>query len=195
MTNLAHLFTQFPEVLENVEKVFVMGGAASIGNATPVAEFNTWHDPEAADICLRAAPTFLYPLEVFYQPRVTDTDIATLRADGSRLANLAGDLLAGIAEPYQGEPRVNQSGYRSCIGDAGLLCLMALPELATIRRHPVRVALHDPLTRGMTVIDQRWSEGLDVQASPMQWSEPILEVALGIDGDAIVELFLSTLQQ
>ena len=76
MTNLAMLFEQYPEVLGNVDKVWVMGGAATVGNATPVAEFNTWHDPEAADICLRAAPTLLYPLEVFYRPRVTDDDIA-----------------------------------------------------------------------------------------------------------------------
>ncbi len=55
---------------------------------------------------------------------------------------------------------------------------MVNPELATIRRHPVRVSLHDPLTRGMTVVDQRWVDGREVQALPMQWIEPILEVAL-----------------
>ena len=195
MTNLAHLFRDHPEVLKNVAKVFVMGGAATVGNATPVAEFNTWHDPEAADICLKAAPTLLYPLEVFYGPRVTDEDIAALRANGSRLANLAGDLLAGIAKPYAGEPRVTDGLYRSCIGDAGLVCLMVNPELATIRRHPVRVSVHDPLTRGMTVVDQRWVDGREVQALPMQWTEPILEVALEIDGDAIVKLFMDTLLQ
>ncbi len=193
MTNLALLFRDHPEVLENVAKVFVMGGAATIGNATPVAEFNTWHDPEAADICLKAAPSLLYPLEVFYSPRVTDEDIATLRSSPNRLANLAGDLLAGIAEPYAGEPRVTAGRYRSCIGDAGLVCLMVNPELATIRRHPVRVSLTDPLTRGMTVVDQRWVDGRDVQALPMQWSEPIVEVALEIDGDAIVRMFMDTL--
>lgn len=193
MTNLAHLFREGPEVLDNVAKVVVMGGAATVGNATPVAEFNTWHDPEAADICLKAAPTLLYPLEVFYGPRVTDQDIAALRASASRLANLAGDLLAGLAKPYAGEPRVNEGPYRSCIGDAGLVCLMVQPELATIRRHPVRVSVHDPLTRGMTVIDQRWVDGLEVQALPMQWTEPIVEVAMEIDGDAIVEMFMHTL--
>lgn len=193
MTNLAHLFTEHPEVLGNVEKVLVMGGAATIGNAAPVAEFNTWHDPEAADICLRAAPSLLYPLEVFYRPRVTEADIATLRSNGSRLANLAGDLLAGIAEPYKGEPRVTDGSYVSCIGDAGLVCLMVEPGLAEIHRHPVRVSLNDPLTRGMTVVDRRWVEGREVQALPMQWTEPVLEVALDIDGDAIVELFLETL--
>lgn len=193
MTNLAQLFETYPEVLGNVDKLWVMGGAATVGNATPVAEFNTWHDPEAADICLRAAPTLLYPLEVFYKPRVSDDDIAVLRSNASRLANLAGDLLAGIAEPYAGEARVHTGNYRSCIGDAGLLCLMVEPALADIRRHPVRVSLHDPLTRGMTVVDQRWVNGVEVQSAPMQWSEPVLEVALDIDGDAIVDMFITTL--
>lgn len=195
MTNLAQLFEKHPEVLGNISKVWVMGGAATVGNATPVAEFNTWHDPEAADICLRAAPTLLYPLEVFYKPRVTDDDIAGLRANESRLANLAGDLLAGIAEPYAGESRVHTGAYRSCVGDAGLLCLMVKPELADIRRHPVRVALRDPLTRGMTVVDQRWVNGVEVQSAPKQWSEPLLDVALDIDGAAIIEMFIATLQK
>lgn len=193
MTNLAQLFGKYPEVLENIDKVWVMGGAATVGNATPVAEFNTWHDPEAADICLRAAPVLLYPLEVFYKPRVTDNDIAVLRSNESRLANLAGDLLAGIAEPYAGESRVHSGDYRSCIGDAGLLCLMVEPALAEIRRHPVRVSLHDPLTRGMTVVDQRWVNGVEVQSAPMQWCEPLLDVALDIDGDAIIRMFIATL--
>ncbi len=195
MTNLATLFQKHPEVLGHIEKVWVMGGAATIGNATPVAEFNTWHDPEAADICLRAAPTLLYPLEVFYGPRVTDDHIARLRSNASRVANLVGDLLAGISGPYAGEARVHVGPYRSCIGDAGLVCLLVDPSMASIRRHPVRVSLVDPLTRGMTVVDQRWVDGRDVQTAPMQWSEPILEVALEIDGDAVVEMFLETLMQ
>src|SRR5918994_1570654 len=43
-TNLALLLTLHPEVLGNVERVLFMGGSASLGNVTAVAEFNVWQD-------------------------------------------------------------------------------------------------------------------------------------------------------
>lgn len=74
-TNLALLLRIHPEVADNIERIVFMGGSAAIGNATAVAEFNVWHDPEAAAIVLDAAhelgiPLTMYGLDVFYDVRV-----------------------------------------------------------------------------------------------------------------------------
>lgn len=42
MTNMALLVSLFPEVIEWLKGVVIMGGAVSVGNVTPVAEFNIW---------------------------------------------------------------------------------------------------------------------------------------------------------
>lgn len=42
MTNIAILVSLFPEVIEWLKGVVIMGGAVSVGNVSPVAEFNIW---------------------------------------------------------------------------------------------------------------------------------------------------------
>jgi inosine-uridine nucleoside N-ribohydrolase len=42
MTNIAILVSLFPEVIDWLKGVVIMGGAVSVGNVTPVAEFNIW---------------------------------------------------------------------------------------------------------------------------------------------------------
>lgn len=48
LTNIAHLVDEHPDVIDLVDRFVIMGGAARGGNVTPCAEFNIWHDPEAA---------------------------------------------------------------------------------------------------------------------------------------------------
>ena len=42
MTNVAILVSLFPEVIEWIKGLVIMGGAVNVGNVTPVAEFNIW---------------------------------------------------------------------------------------------------------------------------------------------------------
>ena len=61
----ALLLRMHPEVVANIDRIVFMGGAATIGNATAVAEFNVWHDPEAAAaVTGSGGPCYMYGLDV-----------------------------------------------------------------------------------------------------------------------------------
>ncbi len=55
LTNLARLFQRRPELVERIPRLVSMGGNfKSHGNCSPVAEYNYWCDPDAAQICYQA---------------------------------------------------------------------------------------------------------------------------------------------
>ena len=55
LTNIALLLRTYPDAAKGLKEIVFMGGAAEAGNATASAEFNVWHDPEAAAIVLESA--------------------------------------------------------------------------------------------------------------------------------------------
>ncbi len=55
MTNIAMALRMKPDIETKIKRIVFMGGNVKVpGNATPMAEFNFWFDPEAARIVLRS---------------------------------------------------------------------------------------------------------------------------------------------
>ncbi|BCS92932.1 Pyrimidine-specific ribonucleoside hydrolase RihA [Metallosphaera sp. J1] len=54
LTNLALAYLREHSITKWIRKVWIMGGAFTRGNTTPIAEFNFWVDPEAAKVVLDA---------------------------------------------------------------------------------------------------------------------------------------------
>ena len=105
-----------------------MGGSALAGNATAAAEFNIWHDPEAAAIVLDAAaradvPLTMYGLDVFYGPTLNLEQADVLDGDDPA-RHLAAELLRFSLSRYGG-----QAG--ATIGDAGAVCAVVDPGALT----------------------------------------------------------------
>ena len=189
LTNIALLLRTYPEAAAGLREIVFMGGAAEVGNATASAEFNVWHDPEAAAIVLDSAaeldiPVVMYGLDVFYDVRVSREQATELMAVGGRgPAELAGRLIDFQCRRF-GQPDAT-------IGDAGAVC--AAIDRAGLRttRLPIRVELAGTYSRGRTIVDRRdWSG--DLAHDPHGLAPTSVEVALSVDADRYVELWLRT---
>lgn len=188
LTNLALLFRMYPEVTERVERIVCMGGSASGGNATAVAEFNVWHDPEAAHAVFGAGvPVTLYGLDVFNQVKVSNEKVAELRASQDPVALGLGALLGfEVTDPLDGTKITH-----TLIGDAGAVVALVAPEHFRSEHRRLQVELAPGLSRGQTVVDRRTFAGEEaVHGTRDVW--PTADVMLGVDVDATLEVFFET---
>lgn len=191
LTNIALLLRTYPEVTRNIGRVVTMGGSASVGNATPVAEFNVWHDPEAAAVVFGAGlPMTMYGLDVFYGPAIP-REIAEDMAGGDEPgARLAGQLLLHVANRYGHDHRLGEPGGAG-LGDAGAVAAAIEPDSLLIRRLPVSVELAGNLARGQTVVDHRNVAGEDI-AHDIAAKAHMVDVAVGVDGPRLRRAYLRT---
>ncbi len=188
MTNIALLLRMYPHVVERIDRIVFMGGAIGRGNATAVAEFNVWHDPEAAAVVLDAdVDLTMYGLDVFHAVAVEGPTIAELRRSSSPASRLAGDLLAYFHERNRNDPSLPPGGL---LGDAGATCVVADPSRLETEDRPVRVEVAPGLCRGQTVVDLRDERG---EREVPEAAGRRIAVAVGIDPDHYRDLFVSTL--
>ena len=189
MTNVALFARTYPADFARLRRVVFMGGGAQVSNATAAAEFNVFHDPEAAAIVLdacveHAVPVTMYGLDVFYRPTATVRDADRLEAHGTPAARLAAGLVRFLARRFGSDA--------ATIGDAGAVAAVALPDAVTTRRLPVRIELTGTWTRGRTIVDERdWAGDLD--HDPHGLAEAQVDVALDIDAERVAGAWLATL--
>ena len=94
MTNIGMALRMEPSLVENIEEIILMGGAVGMGNASPVAEANFFHDPEAAKIVLDCgAKVRVVPLNATHSAGLFPEDADRLMGLGTEAGKLAADLI------------------------------------------------------------------------------------------------------
>ena len=168
LTNVALAVMREPELPRLVKRFVIMGGAfAEPGNVTPAAEFNIWHDPEAARIVFRtfggvgATPVVAIGLDV---TRKTIFDERDLAAFAARVAGKphAPALTRFIddASRYYFERMEKRHGPAHLTMHDPLAVAVALdPTLVETRRAAVDVETSGRLTTGATIADWRGQWG------------------------------------
>jgi purine nucleosidase len=194
LTNIALAVMREPELPRLVKRFVIMGGAYSdSGNVTPSAEFNIWHDPEAARIVFRAfggvggAPVIAIGLDVTRKTIIDESDV---KAIGSRTAGKRhGAKLARFLEDasrFYFERMEKTLGKRIFTMHDPLAVAVALdPTLVEARRATVDVETTGRLTTGATIVDWRG-----------QWGRLAnTEVAVAVDADRFRRLFFDAMER
>jgi purine nucleosidase/pyrimidine-specific ribonucleoside hydrolase len=156
LTNVALLVRRHPELLERIGAVVLMGGAVRGGNRQPLAEFNIWADPEAADIVFTGGlDVTMCPLEVTHQALATEEVLERLRAIGSPLARTVVALLGFFADRYK-----QLWGFPAApVHDPVAVARVIDPTLVGCVAANVVIELAGTYTRGATVVDRFGNTG------------------------------------
>lgn len=204
LTNVALAVAKAPEIVPNVSRCVVMGGAANVvGNVTPAAEYNIWCDPEAARMVFRCGlpvemvgwelcrgEANLDDAEMRYCKEVINTPLAHFAIDCNKSAieanrNWLGDPGLGLPDPVA-------------------MAIAIDPTICTrSSKHYADVECDGTFTRGMTVIDQLGSAGRDARngnKNAEMWfshvaaGEPHVTICWEIDNQRWKELLYQTLR-
>lgn len=187
-TNVGLALRKEPRLAGWLKGISVMGGTTGMGNTTPVAEFNVWCDPEAADIVFRSGvPLWMAGLNVTRQVGIAEEDIARLMA-GGQVAQVFGGLFGFFRERLQQIHGISTASMH----DTCALVPFTRPDFITYRHCPVEIALDRGPTRGMTVCDLRRLTSAKLEnIRPM--AEPNCHVAVEAEGRGLVDHIVQTI--
>lgn len=152
LTNVALAIQADPAFVGRLAGISIMGGSTRGGNVTAAAEFNIWADPEAADVVFRSGAAIrLCGLNLTHQLKTSAQLLNRIRRLESRRASLAVEVLE-----YLHDRMLALTGEAAAaLHDPCAVLAVTHPELFEFAVRPIAVALEDPLTRGMTVVDER----------------------------------------
>ncbi|GER13247.1 nucleoside hydrolase [Variovorax boronicumulans] len=169
-TNLALALEQAPDIVRGLRELVLMAGAHfNGGNITPVAEFNVFADPHAAEAVLKSGvPITMLPLDVTHKILTSDARIARLR----QLGNRAGAIVADILDAYAPQEMAHYGMPGGPVHDATVTAYLLRPDLFQGRRIHVEIDSREGMGFGQTVAD--WHSSLKRPAN-VHWV---------VDGDA-----------
>ncbi|MDA9472207.1 ribonucleoside hydrolase RihC [Enterococcus sp. 5H] len=144
LTNIALLFSMYPETKQNIKEIIMMGGSLSRGNTNTSAEFNTYVDPHAAQIVFQSGiPLTMVGLDVTSTAVLTKNETEQIKEFGK-----VGEMFYSLFQHYRGGSL--QTGLK--MHDVCAIAYLTDPGLFTVQETFVEVALDGPAA-GATVAD------------------------------------------
>lgn len=150
LTNIALVLRRDPQVIPKIREIVLMGGACGRGNVTPAAEFNIWHDAEAADIVFHSGvPLTMVGLDLTHQALATPEVMRRIASLKSEIARMAEGLIQFFASTYR-----SRFGFEAPpVHDPCAVARVISPDIMECRPMSVEIETRGTWTYGATVCD------------------------------------------
>jgi len=183
LTNIADMLDRVDVDEVNIERIVIMGGAFHVpGNASPVAEFNVFHDPEAARRVVNSGlPVTIVPLDITTSLVFGVRDFDAFSRSKAGAGKLARILLPFYLQAHRRYQKLDGVHLHDVVAAALVVC----PEVFKTKKAWCDVETEGEITRGQMVIDER-------AFSP---KAPNVEVVTGYDAKALKNFILSRLAE
>jgi purine nucleosidase len=194
LTNIALALLSAPELARQVKRCVLMGGAYRVGgNVTATAEFNIWHDPEAARITFRAfgaegaAPLIAVGLDVTQKTLLWSSELDALaaRCAAFSLGKALAQFHLDAARHYFELMRARGRPEALVMHDPLAVGAAIEPSFVTTEAAYVDVETIGELTRGMTVVDDR----------PHFRPPPNAEIAVEVAAERFIGSYLEAIER
>jgi purine nucleosidase len=151
LTNIALAILKEPLIKNYIQEIVFMGGSAmNLGNITPVAEFNIFVDPHAANIVLNSGiPLVMLGLDVTHKINVDDRIISSFLETN----NITSIFFADLMGFYSKFHRKLYNSNSSPLHDPCVIAYLLDSSIFQGKMVNVIVEENSPLTRGETVVD------------------------------------------
>lgn len=177
LTDIALFIQQYPQDLNSIEKIVMMGGALGRGNFGVLSEFNFGSDPEAAKIVFQSGLNLqVAPMEVGRQAKVMPATSAKIKDFGK-----VGDMFYQLFSKYRG------GSFKTGLNmyDALAIALAVVPDIfETVETH-VAIETQGRLTSGASLIDLKG----------YLHAKPNALVATSVDSQAFEAWFVDAIQK
>lgn len=150
LTNMAIAIAKYPDIVDYIKEINMMGGAAIGGNVTPSAEFNIYHDPEAAENVFKSGiHVNMFGLDVTRKAYLTLEDLDEIGAMDNAPAKAARAIVNLPLSFLEHDNRQKNI----CLHDSTPIIYAAHPEFFEGRDCGVFVETQGKITTGKTCTD------------------------------------------
>lgn len=198
LTNLALAFRDDPQLPAQIRSITIMGGSLSGGNITPAAEFNSYVDPEAAQIVYRSgARITMIGLDVTRKVPLSEAHIRLLESADNPVGRAAGRIWRAALTQLR---RRGGSDQQLLVHDA--LALGSFIDPSFVRREDFHIEIETSgeFTAGETVgfrkaPIRRSAPLLDAADSAEDSFQPNAQVAVDVDSERFVSFLIERLRR
>lgn len=177
LTNIALLINSYPDDLEKVKEIVIMGGAIGRGNSGVYSEYNFHFDPEAAKIVMDfPVSKVICPLEIGKEALIYP-EISEKIKD----LNPTGDMFYSLFKRYRGGSF--STGLK--MYDSTAIAYLLAPEIYQLSSEYVAIETKGEFTQGASLIDINKKMGKEENAI----------VAIDVNADEFRKWFVSAVEK